>query len=113
MKIFIAIVLVIMGLTFFVTSNTEPVPLHLFTLTKNVPLSYILIFPIGITLFVFALYHLIQRRKASIIIRELEDSLESEQKKVLEIVRRTHELEIENQKLKIRLGGTAFDEDSL
>lgn len=115
MKIFIVIVLVGMGLTFFVVSNTEPVPLHFFTLTKNVPLSFILIFPVGIVSLVFALYHMLQRSKAHFIIRELEDSLENEQEKVLEITKRTHELELENRKLKIRLGdtGTDFDEDSL
>ena len=102
-----------MGLTFFVTSNTAPVPLHFFTLTKDIPLSYILVFPIGITLFLFSFYHLLQRRKTYSIIRDLEDDLENEQKKVLEIVKRTHELELENQKLKIRLGGTSFDDDSL
>ncbi len=102
-----------MGLTFFVTSNTAPVPLHFFTLTKDIPLSYILVFPIGITLLLFSFYHLLQRRKTYSIIRDLEDDIESEQKKVLEIVKRTHELELENQKLKIRLGGTSFDDDSL
>lgn len=113
MKIFILIVLVSMGLTFFVTSNTAPVPLHFFTLTKDVPLSLVLVFPTGITLLVFALYHLAQKRKASIVIRELEDDLQREQEKVLEIAKRTHELELENRKLKIRLGHTDFDEDSL
>ncbi|MDP2629920.1 MAG: LapA family protein [Candidatus Uhrbacteria bacterium] len=113
MKNFILIVVIVMGLTFFVTSNTEPVPLHIFTLTKSIPLSFILVFPIGITLVIFGFYHLIHRRKANIVIRDLEDNLESEQEKILEIVKRTHELEIENQKLKIRLGHTDFDEDSL
>lgn len=113
MKNLIVIVLVITGFTFFVTSNTASVPLHFFTLTKNVPLSFILVIPISITLLVFALYNLIQRSKTSIIIRELEDSLESEQKKVLEVAKRVHELELENRKLKIRLGHTDFDEDSL
>lgn len=104
-----------MGLTFLVTNNTESVTLHFFTLTKNVPLPFILIFPIGITLLFFAFYSLRQRSKANVIICELEDSLESEQEKVLEIAKRTHELEIENRKLKIRLGDTDtdFDEDSL
>jgi hypothetical protein len=67
MKIFIVIVLVAMGLTFIVTTNTDPVPLHFFTLTKNVPLPFILIFPIGIALLVFALYHWRQMSKANLI----------------------------------------------
>lgn len=113
MKIFIILLVTVTGLTFFVTSNTASVPLHFFTLTKDIPLSYILVFPVSITLLFFSLYHLLQQRKASSVIRDLEDDIESEQKKVLEIVKRTHELELENQKLKIRLGGTTFDDDSL
>lgn len=113
MKIFIVLLIVVIGLTFFVTSNTASVPLHFFTLTRDIPLSYILVFPISITLLLFSFYHLLQRRKTYSIIRDLEDDLENEQKKVLEIVKRTHELELENQKLKIRLGGTTFDDDSL
>lgn len=115
MKMFIVIVLVVMGLTFIVTTNTDPVPLHFFSLTKSVPLPFILIFPIGIALLFFALYHWRQMSKVNLIIRELEDSLESEQEKVLGIAKRTHELELENRKLKIRLGDTDtdFDEDSL
>ena len=113
MKNFILVVVIVMGITFFVTSNTESVPLHIFTVTKSVPLSFVLVFPIGIALVFFGLYHLTQRHKASIIIRDLEDALEGEQKKILEIAKHNHELEIENQKLKIRLGHTDFDEDSL
>ncbi|MFZ2299820.1 MAG: LapA family protein [Candidatus Moraniibacteriota bacterium] len=113
MKMFIVVVLVVMGLTFLVTTNTEPVPLHFFTITKNVPLSFILIFPIGIALLFFSFYHLRQRSKANLIIRELEDSLENEQKKIIEIAKRNHELELENQKLKVNSGNIALDEDSL
>jgi citrate lyase beta subunit len=42
--------------------------------------------------------------KAAVVIRDLEDSVERAQKKVLEVTKRTHELEIENRKFKIRLG---------
>lgn len=115
MKMFIALLLVIMALTFFVTANTEPVPLHFFALTKSVPLSLILVFPVGVALFLFALYHLRQSGKADFIIRALENDLQSEQEKVIEITKRAHELELENQKLKIRLGESdaGIDEDSL
>lgn len=113
MKLFIVIVVIVMGLTFFVTSNTTPVPLRIFVWTKDVPLSYVMVFPLTFALLLFASYHLVQRRKANIVIRDLEDNLESEQEKMIELAKRTHELEIENQKLKIRLGGTAFDDDSL
>ena len=51
--------------------------------------------------------------KATVVIRELENDLQSEQEKVIETTKRTHELELENRKLKIRLGDIDKDEDSI
>ncbi len=113
MKTFIVIILASIALIFLTVSNTTLVPLHFFHLTVNVPLPFVLSFPTGIALLCFALYHMRQMHKATLVIRELEDDLQHEQEKVLEIVRRTHALEIENRKLKIRLGDTDFDDDSL
>lgn len=113
MKTFVIFVLLCMGLTFFVITNADSVALHFFNLRGLVPLPFILIFPTGIALLLFALYHWRQMSKSSFIIRELENDLESEQKKVLEVLTRTHELELENRKFKIRLGDEAVDDDSL
>jgi uncharacterized integral membrane protein len=113
MKAFIASVIVFMGLTLFITSNSVSVPLHFLSWTRNVPLAYVLIFPIGITLILAAFYNMLLHRKSNIVIRDLEDNLQSEQEKTIAAVKRAHELEIENQKLKIRHGETDVDEDSL
>ncbi|MBP9728336.1 MAG: LapA family protein [Candidatus Moranbacteria bacterium] len=113
MKSFVAIVFLSMGLTFFVISNADPVPLHFFEWSGSVPLPFILVFPTGTALLVFSLYYWRQMSKSSAIIHELENELETEQKKVLEVLTRTHELELENRKMSIRLGETQVDEDSL
>lgn len=88
-------------------------PLHFDSYTVKIPLPFILIFPTGIALLCFAFYHEHRMKKSTIVIRELENDLQSEQEKGIEIVRRTHELELENQKLKIRLGDVDKDDDSI
>lgn len=113
MKLFVAFVLLCMSLTFFVITNADPVALHFFEWRGNVPLPFILVFPTGIAVLLFALYSWRQMSKSSAIIRELEDALESEQKKVLEVLTRTHELELENRKFRIRSGDEEVDDDSL
>lgn len=102
-----------MGLTFFVITNADPVPLHFFEWSGSIPLPLILVFPTGTALLLFSLYHWRQMSKSSTIIRGLENELEAEQKKVLDVLTRTHELELENRKMSIRLGGTQPDENSL
>jgi hypothetical protein len=115
MKTFVTIVLICIVLTFLVVTNAAMVPLRFYSLSMNVALPFILVFPTGIALLAFAFFHELQMGKATTIIHGLEDDLQHEQDKVLEIVRRTHELELENRKLKIRLGdaGADTDEDSM
>jgi hypothetical protein len=115
MKTFVTIVLTCIVLTFLVVTNTVMVPIHFYSLSMNVALPFILVFPTGVALLAFAFFHELRMGKATTIIHGLEDDLQHEQDKVLDIVRRTHELELENRKLKIRLGDTDADtdEDSL
>lgn len=113
MKTFVVFVLVCIALTFLVVTNTTGVPLHFYSFTMSFPLPFILVFPTGIALLCFAFFYERQRGKTTIIIHGLEDDLQNEQIKIMEIIKHTHELEIENEKLKIRLGDTDVDEDSL
>ena len=113
MKTFIAIILASMALVFLVVTNTTLVPLHFYSLTMDFPLPFILMFPTGIALLCFAFFHERRMSKTTAIIHGLEDDFQSEQSKVLEMAKRAHELELENKKLKIRLGDTDGDEDSL
>lgn len=113
MKMLVAIVLASMVLTFLIVTNQTSVPLHFYSYTMSFPLPFILVFPTGIALLCFAFYHEHQMGKTTIVIRELENDLQSEQEKVIGVTKRTHELELENRKLKIRLGDVDKDDDSI
>lgn len=114
MKAFVSMVIVVLVLTLFAVENTAPVPMRLMTFLVDVPLSIAIIIPLGVALLFFALFHFGTMGKADIVIRDLEDTVEDAQKQLLAVTKRTHELEIENRKLKIRLGDeTDTDERSL
>ena len=114
MKSFVVMVVVSLFFVLFAEMNRTVVPIAFGTFSFNAPVSLVTIIPVGLTLLLFALYHLGKMRKAELVIRDLEDNVESAQKQVLEITKRTHELEIENRKYKIRLGEeTDVDEQSL
>lgn len=104
MKAFVSMVIVVLVLTLFAVENTTPVSMKFASFSVDVPLSLAIIMPLGIALLLFALFYFGTTRKADLVIRNLEDSVEDAQKQALEATKRTHELEIENRKQKIRLG---------
>lgn len=104
MKNFVLIVITAVFYALFAVDNTIAVPLKFATFSIQVPLSLAIIIPLGTALLLFALYHIGKMRKSDLVIHDLEDNVESAQKEIVDIVKRTHELEIENRKLKIRLG---------
>lgn len=114
MKTFVSMVIVVLVFTLFAIDNTAPVPMRLMTFVVEVPLALAIIMPLGIALLFFSLFHFGTLRKAELVIHDLEDNVENAQKQLLEVTKRTHELEIENRKQKIRLGeDTEDDERSL
>lgn len=112
MKNFVVAVVLVLIFTLFAVANTTAVPIEFVTLSFKVPLSLALIVPIGITLLIFSLFHLRKMGKTELIIRDLEENVESSQKQVVEITKRTHELELENRKFKIRLGEETEKDDT-
>lgn len=102
-------VIVVLVFTLFAIENTATVPMKLVTFLVQVPLALAIVMPLGVALLFFALFHFGTMGKADMVIRDLEDNVENAQKQLLTATKRTHELEIENRKLKIRLGE---DEDS-
>lgn len=104
MKTFVSMVVVVLIFTLFAVENTVPVSMKFMTFLIDVPLSIAIIMPLGIALLFFALFHFGATGKAAIVIRDLEDNVENAQQQLVEVTKRTHELEIENRKLKIRLG---------
>lgn len=114
MKTFVSMVIVVLVFTLFALENTATVPMRLVTFLVEVPLVLVIVMPLGVALLFFSLFHFGTMRKAEIVIRDLEDNVENAQKQLLAMTKRTHELEIENRKLKIRLGDeTDTDERSL
>ncbi len=114
MKTFIFMTAVILFFAFFTVQNTMIVPVKIGDFSINTPLPLAIIVPISVTMLLFAFFHVGLMRKASIVIRNLEDTVETDQNQVLEITKQAHALEIENRKLKIRLGEESdVDERSL
>lgn len=104
MKTFVGIVVIMLLSVLFSVQNTTVVTVKVVTFLIPVPLSLAIIMPAGIIFLFFALFYFGKMSKVAVVIRDLEDSVERAQKKVLEVAKRTHELEIENRKFKIRLG---------
>lgn len=114
MKIFVSMVIVVLLFTLFAIENTATVPMRLMTFLVEVPLAIAIIMPLGIALLFFSLFHFGTMNRAELVIHDLEDNVENAQKQLLEVTKRAHELEIENRKLKIRLGeDTEVDDLSL
>lgn len=111
MKTFVSMVVVVLVFTLFAIENTATVPMKLMTFVVEVPLALALIMPVGMALLIFALFHFGTMRKAELVIHDLEDNVESAQKQAVEATKRTHALEIENRKLKIRLGEDTDGDD--
>jgi|GEM_PF-2179072 len=114
MKSFVGVVVLVLGLTLFAASNTMTIPFRAGSFSAEVPLSLALIFPVGVALLSFALFHLRKMNKVDLVIRNLEDALEEAQKQLVAMTKRVHELEIENKKMKIRVGEPEdIDDNSL
>jgi uncharacterized membrane protein YciS (DUF1049 family) len=104
MKIFVFMTVLILFFAFFTVQNTLLVPVKLGDFSITTPLPLAIIVPISVAMLLFAFFHLGLMRKASLVIRDLEDNVENSQNQILEITKQAHALEIENRKLKIRLG---------
>ena len=111
MKAFVSMVIVVLALTLFAVENTAPVVMRFMTFPITIPLSLAIITPLGMALLLFSLFHFGTMRKAETVIHDLEDNMERTQKQMLGATKRTHELEIENRKLKIRLGEESDSDD--
>ena len=114
MKIFTFMIALLLFFSFFIVQNTVVVPVKIGEYIFSTPLPLAIIVPLSVAMLLFAFFHLGLMRKANLIIRDLEDTVEQDQNQVLEITKQAHALEIENRKLKIRLGEeTDIDERSL
>jgi uncharacterized integral membrane protein len=108
------VVTVALGLAFaiFATQNTFPVDVNLiFLQIPVVPLYLIVLVPLLIGLLTSFLIHVLSEIASSITLDEKQKELKGTKQENAELAKRVHKLELENTKMKAKLG-KEFDEDS-
>ena len=94
--------------------NLTPVTVNLKLYTfSNIPLFYVIIGSILAGLIFSYLVYLIHAISASFKFRGKDKEIKKNKNEVLELTKRVHQLELENEKLKHDSGGKAKDTDSL
>ena len=110
---FVFLIIFTIILVVFATTNAAPVSIQIAGSYLEVPLTYIIFLPVGIALLTFAAFYLLKSRNLKVMIHTIENEKESVQSDVTKLTKKNHELEIENKKLKTRLGIKANDDESL
>ena len=108
------VVTVALGLAFaiFATQNTAPVSVNLiFLQIPEVPLFLIVLIPLLLGLLASFLIHILSEISSSITIDEHEREIKGTKQENAELAKRVHKLELENTKLKAKLGED-FDDES-
>jgi uncharacterized integral membrane protein len=108
------LVTVALGVAFaiFSTQNTEPVSVNLvFMQIPAVPLFLVVLIPLLVGLLTSFLIHSISSIASSIAMDEHEREIKGTKEENAELAKRVHKLELENTKLKAKLG-EEFDEES-
>ncbi len=81
--------------------NFEPVSVNLgFYVFSEVPLFYVMIGSLLTGLLLAYIFHLVYAFSKSLALREKSKELKKNKNEVLELTKRVHQLEIENEKLK-------------
>lgn len=113
MKIFILLIILVILISFFATANSAPTLIHFGSYTLNAPLSLALILPLSIGLLLFTVIYLAKARRLRSVIKNNNDEIAELQNTLTQTNKKVHQLEIENNKLKTRLGDKPFDNESI
>ncbi len=109
----VLVVTVALGVAFaiFSTQNTAPIEVSLiFLKLPAVPLYLIVLVPLLVGLLASFLIHMFSEIASSITIDENKREIKGTKQENAELLKRVHKLELENTKLKAKLG-EEFDED--
>ncbi len=99
---------------YFATLNTAASSISFGVYTfEQVPLYLIVIASFAIGVLFSSIFYMLQSVSARLILGKKGKELESEKKEVAELMKRVHQLELENTKLKAKHGDIEEDEDSL
>lgn len=110
------LLVVAFGLVFayFASVNTELVTVWLTKREQYIlPLYLIIFIPLAIGLVVAAVIHLVNLHGLQRMVARKRRELAEAQSTIGQLTRRVHELELENTKMKSKLGEESFDDESL
>ncbi len=113
MKNFISLLILVILLSFFITTNSSPVSIYIGPYIFNVPFSIALILPLCIGLLIFTVVYLAKVRRIESVIKHNENEINDLQNSITQLNKQVHQLKIENNKLKTRLGDKSFDDESI
>jgi uncharacterized integral membrane protein len=94
--------------------NFDPVTLNLgFHVLTNIPLFYIVAGSLLVGLIFSYLIHLVNSISASFTLRGKNKEIKNDKDEILELTRRVHQLELENEKLSHNTGNQPEDPNAL
>ena len=105
----------VFGLVFgyFATVNTSLVAIHFGDyFLKDIPLYIVILVSFGVGVLFSSLYYFIKYVSIQMSLRKKEAELEELKKSGAEVMKKFHQSELENSKIKTKNGGTV-DEDSI
>lgn len=114
MEVIILAVIVGLGIGYFATQNTVLVSLHFgsFVLT-NVPLYLVVVGTLLLGLLLAWVFYLIHSFSSSITLHGKESKIKEANKTITDLTKEIHKVELENARLKEKVGEEDLDEKSL
>lgn len=113
MKKFILLLIFILLIVYFATTNSNPILVKLGTTSFEIPLSIALILPLVVSLLIFTLFYMTKTHLLKRKISALESQLNEIEDSSTQFTKEIHSLKLENKKLKTKLGIKSFDDESL
>ena len=110
------ILVVVFGIIFsyFATINTGLVDINFGQSTiSSLPLYAVILFSISLGVLISFLIHIIQLMGSNWNINSKEKNLDDARREIAELTKKNHKLEIDNTKLRSKLGEEDFDDDSI
>lgn len=114
MEVIILAVLVGLGIAYFATQNTSQISLYLGPLiTPAIPLYFVVIGTLLLGLLLAWVFSLVNSLSSKITLHGKENQIKEDEKNITELTKEVHQLQLENARLKERLGEGDTDDKSL
>lgn len=114
MLVLILLLVVGTALVYISKFNFTPVSLNLgYFVVSDIPLFYVIVGSVMVGLLLSYILYLVHAISASLAIRAKENEIRKEKAEVLELTKRVHQLELENEKIKHEPVSEAEDPNAL